>query len=212
MQLPGAGGQSKLFPFYVADGSITTGGTAQLVLPQTPQRAFFFFQNTSSGLMTLEFGSARATAVLTAGAISTINVTNAGFGFSKPPVVRFAGGGNAGNSTYLGLNQPGGEGPNSMLTAGRPAKAHCVMTGSAPNQTVASIAVDDPGAGYVIAPYVFIQNSDLDPYGAATPSATVGLQFQAGASLYVNGTSCNTDSVSVWGATTGQTFVCRWMA
>ena len=86
------------------------------------------------------------------------------------------------------------------------------MTGSAPNLSVASITIDDPGAGYVIAPYVFIMNSDLDPYGCALPSATNGMLMTSNSAPYIlNGTSCFTDAVAVFGATTGQAFLARWM-
>ena len=212
MQLVGSGNQAKRHPLFTADGSVTTGGTPQLILPETPSRSFLMLQNVSAGPLWFEFGSARATAALTNGAISSITVTNAGFNFSKPPVVRFAGGGYSGNTAFLGLNQPGGDGPNSSIVAGRVACAHCVMTGSAPNLSISSIVIDDPGAGYAIAPYVFIMNSDLDPYGCAVPSATSGMLLSAQSAPYIlNGTSCFTDAIAVFGATTSQAFLARWM-
>jgi hypothetical protein len=158
--------------------------------------------------MFVEFGSARATATISSGSVSSITIKNAGFNFTKPPVVRFAGGGYAGNASYLGLNQPGGEGPNSTLGSGRVAKAIATLSGGA----VSAITITDPGAGYVIAPYVFIMNSDLDPYGCAVPSATAGVQIPAsGGNVSFNGTSCMTDAVSVYCATTSAAFVCKWM-
>jgi hypothetical protein len=212
MQLVGSGNQAKRHPLFTADGTIVAGGTPQLILPETPSRSFLKLQNLSVGPLWFEFGSARATAALTSGAISSITVTNAGFNFTKPPVVRFSGGGYSGNTSFLGLNQPGGDGPNSSIVSGRVAKAHCVMTGTAPNLSVSSIVIDDPGAGYAIAPYVFIMNSDLDPYGCAAPSATSGMLLTSNGPPYVlNGTSCFTDSVAVYGATTGQAFLARWM-
>ena len=212
MKLVGSGEQSKFHPLYDASGTITTGGTSQLVLPQVPSRSVLIIQNnSSSGSLWFEFGSARAKATITSGAVSAITVTNGGKGFTYPPVVRFAGGGYAGNTAYLGLNQPGGEGPNSSIVSGRPAKAHAVLTGG----VVTSIVIDDPGAGYVIAPYVYIFNSDLDPYGGADPfysSTTTGIQIAAsGGSLYINGTACPTDSIYVYGATTGQQYIVKWM-
>ena len=206
--LVAGGQQTKRFPLFTADGSITTGGTAQLVLPQVQSRSLLKIQNTSAGPLWFEFGSARATCALTSGAVSSITVTNAGFNFTKPPVVTFFGGGKAGNGSFLGLNQPGGEGPNSTLGAGRPAKARAVLTGGA----VSSFVIDDGGAGYAIAPYVFIYNSDLDPYGCAVPSVGAGLLLTANSPpLLIDGTSCHTDPIAVFGATTGQTFLCRWM-
>ena len=66
----------------------------------------------------------------------------------------------------------------------------------------ASIVVDEPGAGFVIAPFVFLINSDLDPYGVALPASGVGEQIApGGGNAYYNGTTCPTDAVSVWGAT-----------
>ena len=214
MQLQGSRFQVKRDPLYVADGTIAAGGTAQLVLPQLQTRSFLKLQNLSTGPLYFENGSARATCSLTSGAVSSISVANPGFNFTNPPLVIFYGGGNAGNSSYLGLGQPGAEGPNSSLTAGRPAKAHCVMASATPlpGLKVSSIVIGDPGAGYVIAPFVFIVNSDLDPYGCAVPSATSGMLLPAGSSPYIlNGTSCHTDPISVFGATTGQAFLCRWM-
>lgn len=133
--------------------------------------------------------------------------------------MQFWGGGNAfGNSSYTGLAQPGGPPPQSVASAantklplGKPAIAHCVMTGSAPNRSISSITVDDGGAGYLIAPFVQIINSDLDPNGAAVPSSGVGILLPAGGDpLIWNGTVCPTDPVAIWGAVTGQSFVARW--
>ncbi len=206
--LVGAYMQQKRFPLYCADGTVATGGTPQLVLPQVPSRSFLKIQNLSAGPLWFEFGSARATCALTSGAVSGFTVTNAGFGFTRPPVVYLFGGGAAGNGSYLGLGQPGGAAPDSSLGAGRPAKAHAVLT----TGTVSSIVIDDPGAGYVIAPYVFLFNDDLDPYGCAAPSATSGMLLSSNSAPYIlNGTSCFTDAVAVFGATTGQNFLCRWM-
>jgi hypothetical protein len=224
--LVGAGQQQKRFPLYCADGSITTGGTPQLVLPRLQSRSLLKLQNTSAGPLWFEFGSARATATITAQTgtpysyVSSVAVTNAGFNFTKPPVVIFYGGGQGGNGSYLGLNQFGGPAPDATLRVSHsryaidphPAKAHCVMTGTAPNLSVSSIIVDDPGMGYVIAPNVFLMDSDLDPYGCAVPSVGVGMLLPSGsAPLLIDSTSCHTDAISVFGATTGQTFFCRWM-
>lgn len=214
MYFQGTKAQGRRDTIFDASGTITTGGTAQLVLPVHPSRAHLFFQNTSTSVMTLEFGSARATCAISGGAVTSggFTVTNAGFNFTKPPIIQFDGGGKAGNASFLGLNQPGGEGPNSKLGAGRPAQALAVMTGSAPNLALSSITLIDPGAGYVIAPFVYIQNSDLDPYGCALPSATVGVLVPiSGGNIWYNGTACPTDSLSVYCATTSATFTCKWM-
>ncbi len=208
MYLQNTKAQVRADPIYDASGTIAAGGTAQLVLPVHQSRAHFFFQNNSAHAMWVEFGSARATATITNGAVSSIAVTNAGFNFTYPPLVRFAGGGDAGNSRYLGLNQPGGEGPNSSLIAATPATAHAVLT----TKAVSSIVVDSGGSGFVIAPFVFIYNDQLDPYGCAIPSSGVGVQVApGGGSIYYNGTACPTDSVSVSGTTTADPFTCKWM-
>ncbi len=203
--------QVRSDPIYDASGVIASGGT-QLVLPVHQSRAHFFFQNNGSHAMWLEFGSARATATITNGAVSSIAVTNAGFNFTYPPIVRFAGGGDAGNSQFLGLNQPGGEGPNSKLIQASPATAHCTLTSSAVSlNKVNTIVVDEGGSGFVIAPYVFIMNSELDPYGCAVPSSGVGIQLaSSGGNIWYNGTACPTDSVSVFG-TAADAFTCKWM-
>jgi hypothetical protein len=234
MKWVGSGEQQRYDYLYRADGAIATGGTAQIVLGRSMSRSHLFFQNLSSGALYLEIGTGAATATITNGAVSSVAVTNVGFGFSKPPLVRFFGGGNAfGNTSYTGLSQPGGPAPNSVASlagssqpTGVVAKAHCVMTGSAPNMSISSIVLDQSdgggehhggapigGKGYVIAPYVAIINSDLDPNGAAVPSLGVGFLIQpGGGNLYYNGTTCPTDPVAVWGATTSQAYLCRWLS
>ena len=206
MRLVGSGGQVRRDPLY--DATVALSGSAQLVLPVHQSRSVLILQNLSSHSMAVEIGTARAHATLTSGVVSSVTVDNAGFGFTKPPVIEFLGGGNAGNSSYLGLGQPGGASPNSSLNAGRPARAHAVLTTGA----VSSIVVDDGGAGYVHAPFVFLYNSDLDPYGAAIPAlGTAGFLLAAGSAAVVfNGTACPTDSVSVIG-TAADVLMCKWM-
>jgi hypothetical protein len=213
MKLTGSSEQAVYHYLYRADGSIATGGTPQLVLGRSVARSHLLFQNTSNGPLWIEIGTGAATATLSNGGVASVSVVNAGFGFSAPPLVRFFGGGNAyGNTSFTGSSQPNFPGPNSVGPAGRIARARCVMTGSAPSMSISSIVVDDPGAGYVIAPYVAILNSDLDPNGAAAPADGVGIFMNASAApLIYNGTVCPTDPVAVWGATTGQTFTCRWL-
>lgn len=214
MKLVGTANQVTQHFLYRADGTITTGGTAQLVLGRSQSRSFLLIQNLSSASLSVEIGSGAATATLTSGAVSSVAVTNAGFGYTRAPLVRLLGGGApVGNSLYTGLAQPNGISPQSanVITPGRPAVAHCVMTGTAPNLSISSIVVDDPGAGYVLAPYVQILNDDLDPNGAALPSATTGILLTAGSPpLTLENSFCPTDPVAIWGATTGQAFICRW--
>lgn len=209
MKLVGSSEQQVRHPLYCADGTIATGGTPQLILGISQSRSSLILQNLSVGNLVFEFGSARATATYSAGTVASVAVTNAGFNFTKAPLIRFLGGGGNdgvnGNSSYLGLNQPNGPSPS------HPARAHAVMTGSAGNLSISSIVVDDGGANYLCAPYVFIMNSDLDPYGCAVPSATVGLLVApATGPIAWNGTTCPTDAVAVYGATTSQAYLCRW--
>ena len=165
--------------------------------------------------MSIEFGAGAATAVLTNGVVTSVTVTNAGLNFTKPPRLRFLGGGqpevtssnnpvsNVVNPSYVGLSQPNAPAPSNIATA------LAVLSGAYP-ATIASITVTNGGSGYIIPPYVQVSNSDLDPNGVAAPSATVGIQLAAGVSIRFDATMCPTDPVSVWGATLGQTFVCRW--
>jgi hypothetical protein len=217
MKLVGSPGQFTQHFLYRADGTIVAGGTAQLVLGRSQSRSHLLIQNLSEGPLSVEIGFGGATAAISNGAVSGVTVTNAGMGYTRPPLVRFLGGGAVENNTsYVGLTQPGGPSPTnaaalSKALGGRPALGRCVMTGSAPNMSIASITINDPGAGYAIAPFVHILADDLDPNGAALPSATAGILLTAGSDpLVYNGTVCPTDSVSIWGATTGQAFVCRW--
>jgi hypothetical protein len=166
--------------------------------------------------MYVEFGSARATATLTGGVVTSCAVTNAGFGFTLAPDIEFFGGGAGGNSTFVGVGlfgypSPGSRtvGPTAILNQYRPAKAHCVLTGG----IVSSIVVDDGGAGYITAPYVFIRNRELDPKGCADPSVSSGTGIFLGSSqsLTMNGTFCATDPIAIYGSGTGtQAFTCRW--
>ena len=207
-----AGSQQRRDYLYRADGSITTGGTPQLVLGASMSRSHIFLQNTSSANLVFEIGSGAATATIVGGVVSAIAVTNVGFNYTKPPLVRLLGGGQpqsfagaaAGgpNTSYVGLGQPNAPSPPNA------AQAHALLTGGA----ISSIVIDNPGSSYIVAPYVLVTNSDLDPNGCALPSAASGaLLLSAGASLYYNGTVCPTEPVGVFGATTGQTFICRWM-
>lgn len=206
MKLVGASGQITRHPMYDASGGITTGGAPQLILPERPMCSMFIVQNTSDTAMYLEIGSARATATIAAGVVTSVAVTNAGFGFTVPPIIEFLGGGSSiKNPNYLAAGQPGFEGPSNV------ARARCVLGSGGSAGTVASIVVDHGGSGYVNAPYVFIRNSESDPFGCATPSATSGIALGAnGGSYYVNGTATTTDAMAIFCATTAKRFICKW--
>ncbi|TAK97661.1 MAG: hypothetical protein EPO08_20915 [Rhodospirillaceae bacterium] len=209
MILTGSSQQRKALPLYDASGTVTSGGTAQLIVPMALTRSSLMFVNNSDTAMYLEIGAARAAATLSSGTVSSVAVTNAGFGYSKPPLVTFKGGGNTGwnqsNPTFLSATLPDYPSPD------HPAKAHCVMTGSAGAQTVASIVVDDPGSGYATQPYVELANDPNDPIGCAVPSASAGIYIAPnGGSYCCNGVACTTDAIAVYCATTGKAFTFKW--
>jgi hypothetical protein len=82
MQLVGSGNQAKRHPLFTADGSVTTGGTPQLILPETPSRSFLMLQNVSAGPLWFEFGSARATpaAAIRETRLSSVSISRAATG------------------------------------------------------------------------------------------------------------------------------------
>lgn len=206
MKLVGSRGQATLDYAYDASGTIATGGTAQLILPRRKSTSFFWFQNISDTDMYLDFGAGRATATLTSGAVSSLSITNAGFGFTKPPIVTFLGGGNTSwnqaNSAFLGCGQPNYPAP------GVAAQATAVLTTGA----ISSFQIGNPGVSYAKAPYVQLVNDENDPFGCSLPSATSGFLIGAqGGDFYVNGTACFNDPIAVYCATTGKAFTCKWM-
>lgn len=217
-QLLGARDQQLRDHYFTADGTIASGNTAQLLLPERKSTSFLVVQNNSSAALWIEIGGARATATLTNDTVTSCTVTNGGFGYKLPPKVIFFGGGNGGNSLCSGVGlptwpapgDPGFAAPRGGSVTARPAKGHAVLTSG----VVTSIVIDDPGSGYLAAPYVFLENDILDPFGVADPffgSANSGIQLgSSGGSYYVNGTHCPTDAIAIWGATTGQAFSCRW--
>lgn len=202
MHLIGARGQIVRDHMFDASGTIIAGTTAQLILPERQQNSSLYLENLSSGNLLFEIGGARATATLTAGVVTSIAVTNAGFGYTVPPNVVFYGGGSAKkNPNYLCPGFPGNICPDHI------AQAHAVLTGGA----VSSIVIDFGGSQYVEPPMVFLQNSDNDPYGCAVPSATSGILLApTGGAVTFNGTVCTTDAIAVYGATTGQAYCCKY--
>lgn len=202
MHLVGARGQIVRDFIYDASGTVTTGGAAQLVLPEHNWRTSLFIQNISTGNLFVEFGGARATVALSGNTLGAFTITNAGFGYTVPPQVRFYGGGDlTKNPNALIPGLPGNQGPSN------PGSAHAVLAGG----VVSSIVLDSPGKNYIQAPYVFLRSSENDPYGAATPSATNGALLAAnGGSLYFNGTALTTDALAIYGATTGQAYTVKY--
>lgn len=210
MKWQGTSQQQRRDFMYDASG-VTVANEPGLVLARSLSRSYLYLANNSNGPLWFEFDGPRATATITNGVVTSVALTNAGFNFTRPPVIRFEGGGPGGgggkniNTSYLGLGQPdSGSSPSHV------AKGVAVMTGSPGNQGVASITISDGGSGYVCAPYVHIYSDDLDPYGVAIPSAGVGIMITAGGEKEWNGSCCPTESISVFGAGV-QGFICRFM-
>lgn len=207
MQLLNSGQQRRHDYGYRADGLTLSGSLPQLVLAESLSRSTFFFQNLSDTDMYLEFGSARAHAVLTAGVVTSVVVDNQGFNFSLTPVIECMGGG--GQVPAVGVAQPGYPSPQAAYTAaGRPASLRANLVGG----KVTSISIDDPGSGYLAAPFVFIRNQMNDPAGCADPSVNSGsgILLHPSASYSESPTICTTDSVAVFCSAPNKAFTCRW--
>ena len=211
MKLVGSGGQGTPHYQFRVDGSITTGGTPQLLLPATTSRSMLVVMNISDTAMYIEFGGARAHCALTSGVVSSVTVDNAGFGYTLPPIVSFLGGypGVTSSSAVAGADtaQPI---PTAGNGGGRPATAVAVLS----TGTVGSITIQDGGAGYQCPPYVFIHNRREDPFGVADPSVNSGsgiLLPANGGSYYVNGTVCTTDAIAIYCASTSKRFTAMWL-
>lgn len=209
MKLIGSGNQNVDTPMYDASGTITAGGTPQLVLPHAMSRSSLLIENISDTNMYVEVGGARATATVVNGSVTAVTVTNVGFGYTYPPIVRFYGGGYTGNNSNNILNLSATL-PDYAAPVD-PAQATAVLTGSAGARTVASITIDNPGSGYSRAPFVFLESDPRDPMGAAAPSATSGILLLAnGGSWTPNGTICTTDAISIFCASSGKAFTCKF--
>lgn len=216
-KLVGAGEQQRHDYLYDASGVIVTGGTPQLLLPQHQSRSYFLFVNNSTDTMYLDFGCGYAHATLTNGVVSLVSIDNAGFNFTKPPLIRFLGGGapqgSAGyspgpNTSYVGGAGPGFPAPQNI------AQAHATLSASAiAGNLINSIVVDNGGAGYITPPYVQIIASDLDPNGVVIAGASYpnSIAVLPNGGLAFEATVCSTDAVSVVGANNGDAFTCKFM-
>jgi hypothetical protein len=195
---------------FDASGTIASGGTAQLVLPERRSTSMILIQNISSGtdVLWFAFGAARLTATISGGSVNSISVANAGFNFTIAPVIELLGGGHPYNTTQVGIGQTGFDAPI------HPAQATAVMASAAPlpGLKISSVTITDPGTGYVAAPYAWVRNSELDMAGVSVPAANsagcIGLQ-QYGI-LHINNVANPTDPIAVIGATTGDAFTVRW--
>jgi hypothetical protein len=205
--IPGFRGQTNTIQGFRADNGILSITAPQLILPYAAPRSSFVFQNTSTAVMWLEFGSAQGYATVSGGAVTAVTITNAGFGFTYPPRIMFMGGAlDPVNGLFLGVGYPGHPGPS------HPAIAHAVLTAGA----VTSVVIDDGGSGYSTnAPYVLFTNDQNDPYGCANPyvsGSTTGSGFSLGpgGSISEVNSVVTTDQLAVWCGTLGAQFACRW--
>ena len=197
---------------YDVSGTIASNSAPQLVMPKMPSRSSFEIVNMSSAIMYIGFGGATATCTINSGKVNAITVVNAGFNYTKAPIVRFIGGGNTSwnqnNSTFLGGQAVNYPAPGNVATG------TCVMTGSAGNLSVSSITINNPGSNYAIAPIIFLENDPNDPYGAFNPSATNPgsiLLSANGGSYYRNHTTCFIDAISISCGTSTSVFTAKYM-
>ena len=206
MNLIGSNNQQRIDGYFDYSGTITAGGTAQLMVPQRRSCSHLIIANNSTGNLLIQFGVRPATAVLTSGVVTSVTVNDAGFGFQYIPNVTFLGGGNANDPTMTtGATMPGW--PSPFV----PASGRAVLSGGTTG-SITSITIDNGGSGYLAAPYVLIEADRRDATGVGVASLTQGLPVLGnGGSYYINGTACPTSAISVWGATTGQAYVAKWM-
>ncbi len=209
MKLVGVNGQAVDHFMFDNSGLILSATSPQLILPRGFQRSQVLVQNISTHVMYLEIGSARATATITGGVVTSVTVTNPGFNFSEAPGITFRGGGASMYPGFLGSSDPLSPSPNL------PATGHCVMSGTAPNLSVASIVVDYGGANYLVAPYVLIRNHHRDPNGCADPSYNAGsgilLPASGGSYTGISASCQTTDQMALYCGTLGSAFTVKWM-
>jgi hypothetical protein len=216
---PGFRGQRTKDVLFDASGTVTAGGTSQLVLPAGISRSFLFVENLSSTLtLYYEIGAAFATATITNGAVTSLTIVNGGFGFTVAPTVQFLGGGSGGGFLRTSAGLPDYPSPgtaigngNSVVLNDRPAKARAVLTGG----VITSFVIDDPGQGYLNAPYVYITNDASDPRGCADPfygSTARGMALLPFGSQTYETNYIATEPLAVYSTTTGHRFTAKYFA
>lgn len=207
--LIGARNQQQLDDYYDCSGTIITGGTPQLCIPQRKSCTKLVIQNLSSGALAISFGVLPATATLTNGVLTALTVNDAGFGFQVPPTVLIMGGGNANDPASKGATAPDWPTPYNVATA-----VAVLGTSAISGLQINSFTITNPGSGYLAKPYVRIVPDRTDPTGVGLPSLTAGgsyLLSASGGNYYDNGTACPTTAISIIGATTGQAYTAKWM-
>ena len=190
---PGIRGQTQLDDLLDFSGVIAAGGAAQLVLPQQPRRLSLFISNLATAdTITIGIGPPAPVATISGGGVTGISVSgNAGVGFTVIPQVVIAGGLITGDY---------------QTAPSHPAVAH--VTGLSGSGGISGITIDDPGAGYLVAPLVYLMNPL--PHlggGAKLPSATTGIALPPGWTFSTSGMLLvPTSAVAIYGATTSDTF------
>lgn len=206
MILNGARGQQQIDDLYDASGTITTGGTAQLVLPQRKSCSLLLVENISDTDMYFQIGVQPAVATLTNGVVTSVTVNDVGFGFVYPPEIVVSGGGNAGDPSSKGGTLPNWPSPNS------PAILQAVMaTSTLGGQQISSITILNGGSGYLAPPFVYVRPDRRDPTGVGLPSATAGVLLKSGGGqMSFDATMCPTTAISVFCSATGKAYTCKW--
>lgn len=207
MFLVGARGQQQIDDLYDGSGTIATGGTAQLALPQRKSCTLLLVENISDTDMLFQIGVQPGVATLTSGVVSSVTVPDIGFGFLYPPEVIALGGGNANDPSTKGGTMPGGwPSPNNPAVL-RPVMATSALGGL----QISSITILNGGSGYLTPPFVYIRPDRRDPTGVGLPSATVGVLLKSGGGqMSFDATMCPTTAISVYCATTGKAYTCKW--
>lgn len=206
-KIPGFCGEMGSLPTFNFGGTANNNAPT-LILPRGLSRSYLRIQNTSDTIMRVGIGPATAVATITSNILASIAVTNGGFGYTKPPIVKLLGGG-PWNPMIAGALAAG----LGSAAPADPGAAHAVLTADA----VSSVVVDKPGAGYTDAhpPYVYFESDPTDPYGCYAPSATQGLILRksgdVGDVIVIESSIVTTDPVAIFCGSASKTFECTVM-
>jgi hypothetical protein len=215
MYLQGTANQAGPHFRYRADGTIASATLPQLILPQSRTRTTFLFLNNSTVAMWIEIGPARAHAVMTGGSVTSVvfntqGLDNAGFNYTKPPIVRALGGD---GKLVTPTSWPGNKGQVTTDVPSGPVSRPAIISATISGGHITGFTITDPGAGYVNAPELYLENDPYDPFGCADPSVGGGSGFliQPGGSIGSDSTACDTSAIAVFCGTAGSPFACAYM-
>jgi hypothetical protein len=201
VSFPGIRKQTPLDDLLDFSGTITTGGTAQLLLPQQPRRLYVSISNVDAAdVLLVGIGPAKASATVAGGLVTGIAVNNGGIGYTVAPQVRILGGIIQGDYERA----PGGTNLQGVPDVGFQATAVATIAAGA----VSAITVTNPGSGYLVAPLIYLEN----PWpslggGAYSPSANNGIPIAVNTTFTFNGSLLVPSSaIAIVGATTGDQF------